>query len=70
MRALTCQPVDRVAAFQWEISRNVIEALTPGADVFEFVDRMGIDSMVVHPFLIEQRTLQRKTRKLHAGYVI
>ncbi|MDR1352182.1 MAG: hypothetical protein LBK05_02775 [Treponema sp.] len=48
MLALARRPVDRVPTFEWEISRNVIEALTPGAGVFDFVEQMGIDGVVVH----------------------
>jgi uroporphyrinogen decarboxylase len=46
--ALSRQPIDRVPTFEWEISRNIIEALTPGGDMADFVEQLDIDGIVVH----------------------
>lgn len=48
MGALARRPIDRVPTFEWEISRNLIEAMVPGADTADFIDRMNIDGIVVH----------------------
>ncbi|GHV74418.1 uroporphyrinogen decarboxylase [Spirochaetia bacterium] len=48
MNALAHKPIDRVPTFEWEISRKLIEAMTPGADMAEFIERMDIDGIVVH----------------------
>jgi uroporphyrinogen decarboxylase len=47
MGALARQPIDRVPTFEWLISKKVIQAMTPGADEPEFIERMDIDGIVV-----------------------
>jgi uroporphyrinogen decarboxylase len=48
MGALQRKPIDRVPTFEWEISRNLIQAMTPGADTEGFIEQMDIDGIVVH----------------------
>ena len=52
--ALQRKVPDRVPTFELVIDSQVIDAIVPGADLLEFVDRMGLDAVVVRPDM--QRT--------------
>jgi uroporphyrinogen decarboxylase len=47
LRTLRGQPVDRVPHFEWLIDPHVVEALHPGADVEDLVEREGLDAFCV-----------------------
>lgn len=48
MGALSRRGIDRVPTFEWEISKELIGALTPGEDMAGFVEKLDIDGIVVH----------------------
>ena len=63
---------DRVPTFELVIDSQVMDAIVPGADLLEFVDRMGLDAVVVRPdmkraevekdvFVDERGTMVRRT---------
>jgi uroporphyrinogen decarboxylase len=49
MGALSRAPIDRIPTFEWELSKEVINALTPGEDELGFVEKMDIDGICVYP---------------------
>jgi uroporphyrinogen decarboxylase len=49
MGALARKPIDRVPTFEWELSRVVIDALTPGENELGFVEKMDLDGICVYP---------------------
>jgi uroporphyrinogen decarboxylase len=49
LTALNRQEPDRVPTFEWDIDQTVIEALCPGCDLFEFIEQMDLDGVVVGP---------------------
>ena len=70
--ALQCKIPDRVPTFELVIDSQVIDAIVPGADLLELVDRMGLDAVVVRPdmkrtevekdvFVDERGTMVRRT---------
>ena len=40
---------DRVPTFEFLIDSQVINALSPGADLYDFVEKMGLDAVAVRP---------------------
>jgi uroporphyrinogen decarboxylase len=68
MGALSREPIDRVPTFEWEISRQLVDAMTPGADTAEFIERMDIDGIVVH-VAYKKEMLDEKTYKDEWGVI-
>ena len=48
LTALHGRVPDRVPTFEWLIDRQVMQALHPGCDLFDFVERAGLDGVVVY----------------------
>lgn len=47
LNALQRKEVDRVPTFEWSIDKKVIEAISPGKSIDEFIYQMDIDALVV-----------------------
>jgi uroporphyrinogen decarboxylase len=39
---------DRIPTFEWLIDRGVVQALCPGCELFAFIERAGLDAVVVY----------------------
>jgi uroporphyrinogen decarboxylase len=69
---------DRLPTFEWLIDSGVINALCPGADLFDFVEKMGIDAIAIRPDFkkekINENTYREETglikKKMTEDYLI
>lgn len=52
--ALQLKPIDRVPTFEWLLAENVRNALAPGCNYNEFIEKMDIDAAVVELDLIDE----------------
>lgn len=76
--ALERKVPDRLPTFEWLIDSGVINAICPGADLFDFVEKMGIDAIAIRPDFkkekVDENTYQEETgllkKKMTEDYLI
>jgi len=53
---------DRVPTFELVIDSQIIEAIIPGADIYDFVEKMGLDAVCVRPDMKNQQIAENMWR--------